>query len=123
VYGEFGDAYNREWDRQEKASSLGEMGWDAIPGPAQISERPMKQFTKYHVSGSVNIWNRSTGEVEAHWMHVYTSTQMTVAEYNELLIEAYRLNEEWMEKYGIGMGSLVVSAKVGMIEHNEDWAW
>jgi len=123
VYREFGDAFSKEWDRQEKASSLGELGWDAIPGPAQISERPMKQFTRYSVYGEVSIWNRATGEVQKINQHVYTNRVMTVAEYNELLIESYRLSEEWMEKYGIGMGSLVLNAKVLGIEHNEGWSW
>lgn len=120
---EFADAYGAEWARQERATALRDLSFDVIPGPTQISERPMKQFAKYHVFGWVDIWDRSQQKVIPVATHLYTDRLMTIAEYNEALIQMWEDQRAVVGATEPSRIDLIVRARVDMIEHNQDWDW
>lgn len=121
-FGEFADAFYEETVWQVKRSAFAALPLGSMPTRGVFVERPLKQFTKYHGFGFVNVWDRATGTMTKVPVHIRFDRMRTKEELNQLLIEG----EEELEredKYEFPMGRLITSARIAYVEHNRGEAY
>lgn len=120
-YGEVGDAYAAQIDIRDKSKALQGLSPDAIPSMGEISTRMMRQPTKFHVFGFVEVYDRDTGLMHSIPQHVYTDNLTEIGNYNQMLIDSFHTTSEWTGRYEVPRVGLVTSAHTEMIEYNEGW--
>lgn len=116
-YGEFGDAFYEEHGWQVKRSAFESFSSDRMPMAGLFIERRLKQFTKYHGFGFVDVWDRETGTMERLPVHVVFDRMRTKEELNQLLIDAAKeLEDEGTSSQA--RGRLITSARIEYVDHN-----
>ena len=71
----------------------------------------------------MRFWDPETGQMGEQWSHIYTDQVLTVAGYNQMLIDWYQGLTPVGPTEPARMNKFVVNAQLMQIEHNEGWEY